>query len=209
MKRLAYALAVVVFLLLSCGDTHTSSKTSSLTFEEFKAKLRQLAGSGPSEMVTCKHCGGTGKVRQSVTKDITCKKCKGTGRLMFKCVLCGGSGKVKRGGNTITCDNCKGSGKRPGGCDACNGRGKIPTQRQELVQCEQCKGKGKYGFQHDPTVEQFTHALGEPEKVQQVAGQVTYYYTCKDGMIQMDVSFDGPRTDPETHIALDLNPNLY
>ena len=97
MKRLTYALAVVVFLLLSCGDTHTSSKTSSLTFEEFKAKLRQLAGSGPREMVTCESCKGTGKAMGFVSKEITCERCKGVGHLTDVCLRCRGVGSCHQG----------------------------------------------------------------------------------------------------------------
>jgi len=203
MKKLVAGFLTIALMLPSCGDS--SSKTSSISFEDFKEKLVELYRSSPTEMETC-YCDGTGKVEKSVHREGTCENCNGTGKEMKKCGFCNGTG---TGYDSKFCQDCKGKGKRLGVCHLCPGTGKIPETVKMIVTCKECKGTGERQFKDDPTVKRFTDVLGEPDKVQELQGTVTYYYMCKDGMIQMDVSFDGPRNDPNTHIAFDPNPNLY
>ena len=71
--------ALSLALLCSCGD----SKTSALSFEEFKAKLQSLCK--PFER-KCDACNGTGKmtirksnVKELIGRTMLCENCNGTG----------------------------------------------------------------------------------------------------------------------------------
>ncbi|BAM04144.1 molecular chaperone DnaJ [Phycisphaera mikurensis] len=76
------------------------------------------------------------------TRQDVCETCKGSGgkpgTQPLDCTMCGGAGKVRRGGGffqMITpCPNCNGTGKAyPSPCTACSGEGRVPLKRQLSV----------------------------------------------------------------------------
>lgn len=103
--------------------------------------------------VPCKTCGGTGVVKEKVSKSAPCGHCKETWRDI--CHHCGGSGKNGLGlpmpqteeevASLINCDYCgdKGFSDPPVACCMCKGEKKIYYQETIEVPCPDCKGKKK------------------------------------------------------------------
>ena len=196
MNKVPFAAIIATLLLLaSCGD----SETSSMSFEDFKAKLENLRESGPMQTVSCNVCEGTGKITEDSERNVTCEECKGKGKVRRKCGFCNGTG---TGFDGKPCKDCAGKGWRTDTCPKCNGQGTVVTRYEKVVSCDRCGGKGKYQARGYPTVDQVLAALGEPAKKQEVAGKRYWYFMCKDGMIQVEVSIVGDSVDFG-------EPNLY
>jgi len=187
---------VVIGSAVSCSD----GKSSSMTFEEFKAKVQQALESGDPTVVTqrCEKCWQTpGKETKTVTEEYTCPKCKGgnknkKGQTQCKvtCVMCDETGKVTDRGKEQVCDTCEGRGwARLDVCYDCHGTGKLTKTSQVTVTCSQCHGKSEWQEQTTahPTVSQFISVLGTPSKKQEIGGNTYWYYRCRDGLVQLSV----------------------
>ena len=124
------------FTLCSCEST------SSMSFEEFKTKLKEFQSSGTKEkcdqckgsgQVKCPHCNGSGKiVCNESTHEI--EACNGTGKCC--CRKCQHAGEI--------CDRCKGVGKVTKGVAGWLARPLRPAARVAIgMVCPFFMGTGK------------------------------------------------------------------
>jgi hypothetical protein len=143
--------SLLVTLLLASLVSGCSEKSSTMSFDDFKAKMSQL---GTTQEVQCEQCKGTCSAvcsRCNKMDKSACKTCAGTGKAA--CVFCKGSARETcercRGQpGTMGCVWCSGSGKDSEGksCKNCAGTGKVPCYlcggKWEFA-CERCRGSGK------------------------------------------------------------------
>jgi hypothetical protein len=160
----ACLVAVVIGLALAwLGD-----KSVTITFEEFKSKLSEVAKSGGTTTEPCSRCSGSGKVLEKGEEQYPCPECKGvytegkTRRVSGfpfapdTCIKCQGTGKMTAGFEQRTCDRCDGRGKLtnrpyPNKCSVCHGTGKdsrgqpchlCDGQKERWDRCRTCGGRG-------------------------------------------------------------------
>ena len=163
MKKVALTLVSTMLLLLSCGD----SETSSMTFAEFKTKLESL-----QKPVEAK-----------------CPDCDGTGFLCWKPGDGPSAELVKKPHKPISdIPDMTDSSRKPG--------------EMYKSECPICNGDGVVGGLASPTLQEVEAALGKPTKKQEISGTRYWYYSCKEGLIQIPVYLRGDR-------VIFGDPNLY
>jgi len=226
MKSVCMALAPLLALLSSCGDSEPAGQNGvrsvqeaadptpsgdsapavSMSFEQFRRTLIQLRRAGAKEVVKCHACEGKGKVAKEETVFVVCPQCGGKGKTLQKCGYCEGTGKPFGSRNPADlCEDCGGKGMRLQNCPGCTGSydrpGWVRKEVTKSVPCGYCKGTGNTLSQKGPTIKQVTDALGEPMKWQVIDGNYRWYFRCAQGTVKLSVGFDGPSDDPNTHVV--------
>lgn len=134
-----FAIILLTFFIKKLLEIWKKSKKPSLPAED--------------DGTVCGTCGGSGKVKEKVTKYAPCGHCKQTG--IDICHHCGGSGRYGVGltvpqteeevQNLMKCDYCGGSGfpNPPFACCMCKGKRKESYEETVEVSCPNCKGTGR------------------------------------------------------------------
>ncbi len=194
------AVSVLIAIVVASVIAGSFGKASSMTFDQFRETLAQLGR--VEKTYRCDQCNGTGKRLQEFDEPYTCPECKGGTKnkyektqAMYKCSVCEGTGKAAWSRSTDgVCPTCDGKGEKLDVCHKCHGDGSLTKKVEKMATCRACSGKGEYKGTAPVTLKEFVAAVGEPWKKQEISGNKTWYYRCRDGIIEIEVKVEDDGT---------------